>query len=70
MQKISPSGGNFEAGKRIRKKEYEKKKLVQRIASAHAEYVLSKINQLSCSAKQKSDLLRAVIEMAKNQKSL
>lgn len=51
-------------------KEYEKKKLSQRIASAYAEYVLSEINQLSCSAKQKSDLLRAVIEMAKNQKSL
>lgn len=66
MQKISPIQVVISSPE----KEYEKKKLVQRIASAHAEYVLSKINQLSCSAKQKSDLLRAVIEMAKNQKSL
>ena len=39
--------------------------LGKRVATAHADYVIEKIDRLNCPAKQKLELLQAVIDTIK-----
>lgn len=43
-----------------------RRELAQRVAQAHADFVISTINRLDCPIQQKLELLQAVIRTAKN----
>lgn len=48
------------------KTEQENKELAKRVADVHADFVISTINKLNCSTKQKLELVQAVIDSRKN----
>ena len=46
-----------------------KKLLTQRVAQVHADSVIDKIKRLNCPSDQKTELLNAVLNTAKNEES-
>ena len=46
-----------------------KKLLAQRVAQVHADSVMDRIKRLNCPANQKTELLNAVLNTAKNEES-
>ena len=46
-----------------------KKLLTQRVAQVHADSVINKIKRLNCPSDQKTELLNAVLNTAKNEES-
>lgn len=44
-----------------------KQELARRVAEVHADFVLDTLNRLDCPAKQKLELLQAVIDTVKGQ---
>lgn len=47
------------------KTEEGKRELARRVATAHADFVISSINKLNCPPEQKLELLQAVIDTTK-----
>ena len=51
------------------KSEVGKKLLAQHVAQVHADSVMDRIKRLNCPANQKTELLNAVLNTAKNEES-
>ncbi len=51
------------------KSEKGKKLLAQRVAQVHADSVIDRIKRLNCPSERKTELLNAVLNTAKNEKS-
>ena len=51
------------------KSEKGKKLLAHRVAQVHADSVIDKIKRLNCPSNQKTELLNAVLNTAKNEES-